>query len=298
MGIFSKKPTIVVHDGKFHADDVFAAAALQIMLGGRGRIVRTRDETVIAAADYVADVGGINDQEKNRFDHHMPEGGGVRPNGIPYASFGLVWKKYGTDIAGSAEIAARIEQKLVCPVDADDNGVTLVQSIHEITPFTLQGFLYTYRPTWKEDQRSFDEIFLRVVAIAEEIIKREIVIQQDVLEAKSLVEAAYANAADKRIIVMEGNYPFQETLMAHPEPLYVVSLRPADTKWKVEAIHSKPFGFENRKSLPETWSGLRDQKLEEATGVKGAVFCHRACFLAVAETKDGALTLAKIAADA
>ena len=84
MGFFTRQPTIVVHDGKFHADDVFAAAALRIVLGGRGKIVRTRDQKTIESAEYVADVGGVNDQEKNRFDHHMPEGAGARANGIPY----------------------------------------------------------------------------------------------------------------------------------------------------------------------------------------------------------------------
>ena len=297
MGLFTRQPTIVVHDGKFHADDIFACAALRIVLGGRGKIVRTRDQKIIESAEYVADVGGVNDAEQNRFDHHMPEGAGVRANGMPYASFGLVWKKYGAAISGKPEIAARVEDRLVCSVDADDNGFSLVQSTHTILPYNLQSFLYTYRPTWKEDVSMYDESFLKLVAMAEDIIKREVVIARDSLEAQSIVEDAYARATDKRIIELDGAYPFQEILSAHPEPLYVVSPRAGSTDWKVDAVRLKPYGFENRKSMPEAWSGLRAEELSKVSGVQGAVFCHRARFLAVAKTREGSLALATLAAN-
>jgi uncharacterized UPF0160 family protein len=298
MGLFNRQPVIAVHDGKFHADDVFAVAALRLVLGGRGKIVRTRDAAVIAAADYVADVGGINDQEKNRFDHHMPEGAGEHANGIPYAAFGLVWKKYGTKISGSAEVASRIEERLVSSVDADDNGISLVTSTNTVLPYNLQSFLYTYRPTWKEDTSMYDESFEKLVEIAMGIIKREVVITRDALEAQSLVEAAYERAADKRIIELDGPYPYQEVLSAHPEPLYIVVARNGGAEWKVECVRAKPYGFENRKSMPASWAGLRDEELAKVSGVAGAIFCHRACFMAVTKTREGALALAKIAAEA
>lgn len=297
MGIFSRTKTIVAHDGKFHADDVFAVAALKLLGGGRGKVVRTRDEKVIAAADYVVDVGGVYDPLHNRFDHHMPEGAGFHVNGIPYAAFGLVWKQYGIEIAGSRSVADRIDTKLVSPIDADDNGVSLVTPIHEIVPYGLHNFLYTYRPTWKEDPKIHDTAFMELVSIAMRIIQREIKIAADAESAQSLVEDAYQKAEDKRIIVLDGSYPYQETIQTHKEPLYVVSPRSGDTKWKVETVHAKPFGFENRKSLPSAWAGLRDGELAKMTGVADAVFCHRALFLAVAETKAGALELARIAAN-
>lgn len=117
----------VVHNGKYHADDVFAMAALKILLDPEELIIiRTRDPKIIDEADYVADVGGIYDPKKRRFDHHMREGAGVRENGIPYASFGLVWKEYGEKIAGSKQAAEYIDRKLVQPIDGPDNGVELI----------------------------------------------------------------------------------------------------------------------------------------------------------------------------
>ena len=53
--------------------------------------------------------------------------------------------------------------------------------------------------------------------------------------------------------------------------------------------------FENRKNFPKEWAGLRDEKLQEITGVKTAAFCHIACFICTAKTKDDAIKLANIA---
>jgi len=49
--------TIITHDGKFHADDVFAVAAL-LILNKDAKVVRTRDSRVILGGDIVVDVGG------------------------------------------------------------------------------------------------------------------------------------------------------------------------------------------------------------------------------------------------
>ncbi len=287
-----------MHDGKFHADDLFAAAALSLVTGGRAKVIRTRDPKLIESADYVADVGDVNDPATNRFDHHMPEGAGTHANGIPYASFGLVWKKFGEELSGSEEIAARIEEKLVCPIDAEDNGVTLVTPTGSVFPYSFQSFLHLYRPTWREDPKMYDASFMELVPMAKRIIAREIQIAQDGILAKDTVEGAYKNAADKRIVVLDASYPFQENLAQYPEPLYVVAPRPGRPEWKVEAVRIKPSGFENRKSLPAAWSGLRDAELAKASGVADAVFCHRGLFLAVAKTREGAIALAKIAAQA
>ncbi|MDO8564969.1 MAG: MYG1 family protein, partial [bacterium] len=65
------KKTIVTHEGKFHADDVFAVATLLLALQDEAEVRRTRDEEDVASADIAVDVGGIYDAEKNRFDHHQ-----------------------------------------------------------------------------------------------------------------------------------------------------------------------------------------------------------------------------------
>ncbi len=291
----AQQAKIVVHDGKFHADDLFAAATLRLLLKGDCTILRTRDPKEIEFADYVIDVGGVNDPGQKRFDHHQHGGAGTRDNGIPYAAFGLVWRKYGDDIAGSAKVAARVDARLVAPIDADDNGYSLVQSIHSTAPYSLQSMLYALRPTWKEDVSAYDTAFMELLPFVEKIIMREVTQAAAGLEAAEMVETAYKNALDKRCIEIDKNYPFKETLGAHTEPLYVISPRPADGFWKVECVPKGAYGFENRKSFPEAWAGLRDADLVKVTGVQDAVFCHNGRFLCVAKTKEGAWALAKAA---
>ena len=295
MNFFSKKPTIAVHSGIFHADDVFAAAMLELAIGRECEIVRTRDEDKIRAADYVADVGGIHDEATNRFDHHQKGGAGTHANGIPYAACGLVWKKYGAQICGSQEIADRIEERLVCPIDADDNGYATYEPIGTTVPFTLQGFLYLKRPTWREDASMNDASFLQLVPVAKDILLREIKITGDYLLAIAEVEKAYAEASDKRCIELSESFPFNEVLSKYPEPLYILTQRKSDLLWKLEGVRANPTGFEIRSQFPASWAGLRDTELEQATGVLGAVFCHNGRWLIVAKTKEAIQQLANLA---
>ena len=105
---------LITHNGSFHADDIFACATLSLMLekaGEKFEVIRTRDEEIIKTGDYVFDVGGIYDENLNRFDHHQIGGAGKRQGGIEYSSFGLVWKKFGEEICGSKEVALTIDKK-------------------------------------------------------------------------------------------------------------------------------------------------------------------------------------------
>lgn len=287
------KPIVVTHSGDFHADDVFAVATLRMALG-EIEVVRTRDKELIENGDYVVDVGGINDIETEQFDHHQVGGAGERANGIPYASFGLVWKKFGEQVAGDAERAERIDQSFVQSIDAIDNGVEITTQLFEdVYPQSVNGLVASFRPTWKED--SSDEEYLRrflvLVDAAEAMLERLIIITRDYLEARSHVERAYQEAEDKRVIVLDRAYPWKEILTSLPEPIYVIYPR-ADS-WGLKAVSVDPSTFENRKSLPESWRGKRDDELVEVTGVADAIFCHNTGYLAVARSKEGVLELAE-----
>ena len=82
------------HAGTFHADDVFATALLQIL---RPDIKITRGFVVPDDFDgIVYDVGG------GMFDHHS-EPRECRPNGVPYAAFGLLWRVLGPGLVGERQ---------------------------------------------------------------------------------------------------------------------------------------------------------------------------------------------------
>jgi uncharacterized UPF0160 family protein len=297
---------LITHDGAFHSDDIFACATLSLKLAKDNiafEIIRTRDPEIIKQGDYVFDVGGIYDDKLNRFDHHQVGGAGKHDAtagepGIEYASFGLVWMKFGVEICKDQKIVDLIEKKLVVPVDAADNGFDLVTNKYDISQYLIQNAFSSMRPTWREENITDDEMFLKCVEIAKEILSREIIQTRDGILAEEIIIDTYRKTADKRVIILDKDYPFEITLGAVPEPLFVISpRRNTDNLWAVKAVRADPGTFKNRKNLPESWAGLRDEELQKISGVSDAIFCHRALFLAVAKSKEGAIKLAQIAVE-
>lgn len=291
---------LVTHSGSFHSDDIFATAALSIVLEKRGEqfeVIRTRDEEIIKTADYVYDVGGVYDETTNRFDHHQIGGAGKDENGIEYSSFGLVWKKFGPDICGNEKIANSVRHRLVAPIDGPDNGMDIYKPVFQnISPYTIQSYFFSVQPAWNEDDSNIDKIFLECVKFAKTILEREIVLARGLFEAEEKVLAIHKNTEDKRILVLDSHYPFDSIMHKIPESLFIIYPR-SDTTWGIRAIRQSPDSFENRKNLPASWAGQREEELQKVTGVSDAVFCHRALFLAVAKSKEGAIKLAQIAVE-
>jgi uncharacterized UPF0160 family protein len=293
MKIMNKK--LITHNGSFHADDIFAAATFSLLLEKKGEtfeIIRTRDPEIIRTGDYVFDVGEIYDEKTNRFDHHQ-KGAGIRENAIEYASFGLVWKKFGLELAGK-KAADLIDKRLACPIDAGDNGFDLVENKYDVSPYFIQHFFYAMSPTWLEKDVNKDEIFLKCVEIAKEILSREIIQARDSVVAEEKVISIYQNTIDKRLIILDENYPYENALNNFPEPLFVVYPR-TDNSWGVKAVRQDPKNFKNRKDFPLHWAGLREEELQKVTGVQDAIFCHKGLFMSVAKTKEGAMKLAELA---
>ncbi len=285
---------IVTHDGTFHTDEVFACAALELVFNDKNiEIIRTRDQEIIESADCVVDVGMIYDEDTLRFDHHQKEGAGERENTIPYASFGLVWKKYGEKLCQNIEIANYIDEQLVSSIDAADNGVKCDRDCMKgAYVYSIGDIISSIRPTWQEN-RSMDEAFIEAVSVARSIISRILIHAKAYLDSKDFLIQSYLNAPDKRIIEIGKEYPgWYEILSLYPEPLYVIYERSSEG-WGVKAVRSEPNNFETRKPFPEAWAGLRDEELQNVTGVKDAVFAHASRFFVVAKSKEGAIELAQ-----
>lgn len=299
---FKKKVKLVTHDGGFHADDVFAAATLILYfrLNKRGvSVSRTRDTDAIRKADIVFDVGGVYDQEKNRFDHHQEGGAGVRESGVPYAAFGLVWLKYGAAVAGGEKNAKEIDKYFVQNIDAVDNGVDTYSSVREdLKPITIQNLFGSFVPTWLEDQSSVDKSFDRVVLFAVKVLERKIAETKAAILLNQTVKQTYERAGDKKVIVL--NEPFGRvgivgSLSAYSDVLYAVYPQGDRKSWRLVALRDDLGSFKNRKSLPESWRGKGGEELQSITGVDDAKFVHNSGFLAGAKTREGALALAELA---
>ncbi len=288
---------VATHSGSFHADEVFALAALAVVHGPLD-VVRSREDDVLAGADARVDVGLRDDPATGDFDHHQKGGAGGRPNGIRYASFGLVWRHVGVQACGGdAEAAALVDEILVQGVDALDTGQELATPLFEgVKPMTVSDMIAAVNPRWDEpdDDAAMAARFAEATAIADGVLRREISGALATRRAHAVVAAGVTAAADPRIVELDRGVPWHRAIHAlAPEALFVIV--PKSTGWGVQAVPATLGQFRNRRDLPEAWAGLQAEDLARVSGVADATFCHSARFLAVARTPEGARDLARLA---
>jgi len=285
---------VATHPGNFHADDVFAIAVLGLVHGSLD-VVRTRDAAVQDAADLRVDVGGRSDPATGDFDHHQKGGAGERPNGIRYASLGLVWRAHGEALAGGPEAAAAIDERIVQGIDANDTGQTIAQAlIDDVRPMSVSGIVAAMNPVWDEhlDPAEEDARFAEAVAMATRILERELAGAAAFARAQQLVRDAIGRASDPRIIELDRNMPWRETVVTQaPEALYV--MYPKSDGWGMQAVPEELGTFANRRDLPAAWAGLAGEELAAASGVPDAMFCHTARFYVSAGSREGITELAR-----
>ena len=290
------RKTIAVHSGSFHPDDVFSVALLSIVFDGKIKVMRTRDPAVFSKADFIVDVGLEYDPDNNRFDHHQAGGAGARSNGIKYSSIGLLWKKYGQEVCRNIKIAQIIENRIIQTIDADDERVGLYdKKIEGVQPFLFIDYIYDIKPTWKENDYSLDDAFLKAVSVAKEFLQREIKVEGDNEEANAIVDKIYAESFDKRVIVFDNPYWPKSGLIKYPEPTFVVKKEKDGEKWRITAMNKEKYTHEVRKNFPEKWWGKSGGELIKITGVSDATFCRNGGVFAGAVSKEGAIKLAELA---
>lgn len=154
-----KEKAAITHPGKFHADDVFASAFLKLL---------NRNIEILRTSSIPKTFNGIVfDIGYGEFDHHQ-KNNEVRPNGIPYASFGKLWKKFSHHVVDPV-IADNIDKNLVQPLDAADNGKG---------SNLLSIMISKFNPAWNEDDTEEEEYFDYAVSVALNILLSEIEIEK------------------------------------------------------------------------------------------------------------------------
>lgn len=294
-----QRPDVVAatHSGSFHADDVLAAAALRLAKPSV-TILRSRDMEQLNAADILFDVGRVFDPSTCRFDHHQLEYTEARSNGVPYSSFGLIWRELGATLCGSAAAANRVDISLVQGVDAMDCGVTISKEILPVKLMSISAVLGSFNPGWQDlaTHEALNEAFEQAVDVAKIVLQNAIRDAKGFEQAKAVVEQGTL-LEDGRLLMLEHGVPWKETVLESPkynQLLYVI-FPDAQKKWHVSCVPDKAGGFSNRKSLPAAWAGLDGEELDKVTGIKGCVFCHRARFVGGHTTKEGAIEMVRLA---
>ncbi|KAL7576922.1 hypothetical protein ACA910_006680 [Epithemia clementina (nom. ined.)] len=250
------------------------------------------------------------------------------PRCTKLSASGLVYRHYGKDVLKqyypmlSEELLqvayVKLYDKLMEALDANDTGVEMVPPgvtalYRDAT--TLPARVHRLNPRWNEVDETTgqppdpDERFEQAVtlcghdfcAVMTQIVEAD-------LPALSLVEAVLLNRhaidpSGEIIAFPSGGMPWRDHLYQlekqhQIDPLIKFVLyqeSPPGTMWRVQAVTVGGKAFENRKSLPQAWRGVRDQDLAALCQIRTARFVHAAGFIGGADEYDDALTMARIA---
>lgn len=252
------------------------------------------------------------------------------------SSAGLVYKHYGKQVVTQllskqlaaaqpdsvkkrkldvAEIADAVYPEayntFIEPVDALDNGVNAYKEkpAYKLQSMTLQSLVGNLSPLPVEDNSdaAVDAQFHKASELMGLAFEAEIrSLGLGWYPSREAVRQAYEQRfqydSKGRIMVLaepafwkEFLEQFEKENKESGEVLYVLYPTPDSTR--VQAVAKEPGSFESRKALPAPWRGVRDAALSEVTGVDGGVFVHASGFIGGNKTFDGALAMAKKAAD-
>lgn len=265
----------LTHGGKFHADDVFSAALL--------RILNPQVEILRAFEVPVPFDGLVFDLGRGEFDHHQPDAA-VRPNGVPYAAFGLLWRAFGAELIGE-ENAAKFDERFVQPLDLDDNtgcGAPLADMIG------------AFNPSW-DSEESADGAYWEAVGIAQRILERQFETNRSAERAKCLVRASLSKMRDG-IAVLDVYAPWKSEAV-NSEAVFVIypSQRGG---FSAQAVPAADKSGELKCRFPQAWAGLDAPALQALTGLPSLRFCHNNGFLIAADTLEDAAAACALAREA
>jgi uncharacterized UPF0160 family protein len=284
------------HDGRFHADEIFALAVLKLIYPDL-KIVRSRDENVYKNADIIVDVGHVYDPDNLIFDHHQRSFTLKRKSGIPYASFGLVWGKYGQLLCGSSKTSEYIDSVIVQAIDAEDNGIDIYETkIDGVGFHTLSDIIESFVPRHVTDDDKVQKGFDCALDFATTYMKRQIKLAKEIFEvALPNIRHAIKVAEDPRILIFNQFDKTWLNFIARESEAAQFVIFPTHRKtWAIRSVPKRGQKFEYCKLLPAEWGG-RQKDFADISDVQDALYCHNGCFLAEANSLEGADKLAVIA---
>ncbi|MCH9632395.1 MAG: hypothetical protein S4CHLAM6_07290 [Chlamydiae bacterium] len=269
------------HDGTFHADEVTACALLLLFeLIDRNSIVRTRDLDILNQCEYVCDVGGLYDEKLKRFDHHQVSYQGE------LSSAGMILKYlYNQKIINEKEYLL-FNNSLVRGVDAFDNGRVTTNLGFCSFSNMISNFLPVEHGATRQEM---DQAFFEALDLTYGHLKRLHSRYKYNRSCCHLVEESMKKYTE--CLMFEESIPWMESFfelngLDHPARFIIM---PTGEHWKLRGIPpSQEEKIKVRQLLPKKWEGLLDEELKKASGIDGAIFCHKGRFISVWKTKEDA----------
>lgn len=314
---------IGTHDGTFHCDEALAVYLLrQTSTYKNAKVLRSRDESELAVADVLVDVGGVYNVRDQRFDHHQKgfeEYFSRRRRVTMLSSAGLVYREFGKEVIKAVLKEARISvpkdmdimhQKVydsfIEAIDAHDNGVKRYEGRQAYQSATdlpirvsnLNAPWFAKPGTVRGDQTlNFEKA---VALTGKEFTDAVMAYVENWLPAQDLVKRMYARAVKNGngIMVMDQFCPWKSHLFeldTRKRIFYILYQDSTERGWRIQCVPAAPGSFQSRKPLPQKWRGLREDRLSQVAGIDGCVFVHAAGFIGGNKTFEGAKKMAEAA---
>lgn len=307
---------LITHSGRFHADDVCAAAVLA-RIQPDATIIRTRDDELMARLQdeaIIFDVGREYDPARGRFDHHMRDAA-EREDGTPYSAFGLVWKHLGQDylrgLIGEADqdtlraIHQQIDEQVVRPIDMVDNGRLAPADMGVAAGISLPELIDGMNPPFDADasehlaELTARNAFCSAIYLVDRMLSARVASLEAGIRARADIEAAIREQWDQPTLILKSPGDAQSVIDALEARHVLMIVQPSSSGGYGLTVGRRCAGsYDNLVDLPAGWGGLTGAELQAVTGVEGATFCHRDLFLAATTTREAALELARLALDA
>lgn len=269
--IINKIHTVVVHSGKFHADDIFTVAYLKKYFSHfkkEIKYIRTlniTEDMTLENGYIVADIG------LTKFDHHQKEEDKEhREDGIAYAAFGLVAKYFHEDFLTEDEYLM-LDKLFIHDLDDHDNYGTQNQLTAALGAFNLNWD----EPKSKElENKRFDEALL----IAGMILDKMILKAKSTAAAKEIADKAVIEKG--KIIYLDHYVPIDEFFRDNDRVEFIGF-------WHDRGVYSimtiNDSEGKNKHLFPKKFRGFSNAKEPNNFGI---TFCHASGFLAAFVNKE------------
>nr|QBK93978.1 MAG: uncharacterized protein LCPAC406_02920 [Pithovirus LCPAC406] len=285
------------HSGRFHADEVTAAAIISLIYPNI-KLVRTRDKLKLSFCDILIDVGGVYDPKLLKFDHHQDDCQEFysEEKTVPMSSAGMVYKHYGPLFLAklqsefNQELLELFYERFIKEIDIIDNGVHIEQDFYIKTGVSSIVHMLNYPDSTndKMQMERFKEATDYVTNVMKITIRSlDISIrtsQNDIIKIKEAYSDRYQHDSEGRILVLKGKCStwtasfkkFRKDVQN--ENVQFVIFQSKD-KWKTGTI---TIGPHRRRSLNN----------EEVRSLSSFVFVHKERFIAEFGTKEDAIKAA------
>ncbi|XP_044941127.1 MYG1 exonuclease-like [Mustela nigripes] len=170
---------------------------------------------------------------------------------------------------------------------------------------TLSARVARLNPTWNQPDQDTEAGFKRAMDLVREgFLQRLPFYQHSWLPARALVVEALARRfqvdpsgeivelAKGGCLWKEHLYHLESGLSPQGTITFVIYTDQAG-QWRIQCVPKEPHSFQSQLPLPEPWWGLRDEALDQVSGIPGCIFVHTSGFIGGHHTREGALSMAR-----